>query len=243
MQTYDILMVLVLAGATLFGLWKGMAWQVASLASLVLSYFAALKFSDQLAPMISNHAPWNKFVAMLAIYVGTSFVIWMAFRLVSGIIDKVKMESFDRQMGAFIGFAKGVLLCIAITFFAVGILPQQKEMIINSQSGRYIVQLLDKTDAVVPPEIHQVLQPYLRRVEEQLDPNGQPSSGFDFSSNITGDSTIIFPSETEQPSVYQPQPSPQPSQPTWQPPQPTNDQQPVWPQQPQTADRPQNAPI
>ena len=32
MQTYDIIMLAVLAGSTLFGFVKGMAWQLASLA-------------------------------------------------------------------------------------------------------------------------------------------------------------------------------------------------------------------
>ncbi len=48
MQTYDVLMFLVLAAATLFGFWKGMSWQIASLASLVVSYVAALQFSASL---------------------------------------------------------------------------------------------------------------------------------------------------------------------------------------------------
>ena len=118
--------------------------------------------------------PLNKFVAMLLIYMVTSFVIWTLFRFVSGIIDRVKLEYFDRQMGAIFGFAKGVLLCIAITFFAVSLLPQpQKEQILASQTGHYIVVLLDKTDSVVPPEIHDVIGPYLHRIEQQLDPNGQ----------------------------------------------------------------------
>ena len=43
MQTYDMLMLVVLVGATVFGFWKGMAWQIASLASLVVSYFASLQ--------------------------------------------------------------------------------------------------------------------------------------------------------------------------------------------------------
>ena len=178
MQTYDLLMLLVLVATAMFGFWKGMAWQIASLASLVVSYFAALNFADQLAPKISSHAPWNKFVAMLAIYMGTSFVIWTLFRLVSGVIDKVKLESFDRQMGALFGFAKGVLLCIAITFFAVTILPQsQKDMIIASRSGETIVQILDKSETFFPPEIHQIVHPYVERIERRLDPTYQPSLG------------------------------------------------------------------
>jgi membrane protein required for colicin V production len=112
---------------------------------------------------------------MLVIYIVTSFVIWTLFRFISGVIDKVRLESFDRQLGAAFGLAKGVLLCVAITFFAVTLLPPaQGEAIVSSQSGRYIVALLDKSHSVFPPEIHQVVDPYLNRIEERLNPNFQP---------------------------------------------------------------------
>jgi membrane protein required for colicin V production len=175
MQTYDLFMLVVLGAATLFGFWKGMAWQIASLGSLVVSYFAALRFSAELAPVFGDHAPWNRFVAMLVIYVASSFVIWTLFRLVSGAIDKVRLESFDKQLGAMFGFAKGVLLCVAITFFAVTLLPPaQGEAIVSSQSGRYIVALLDKSHSVFPPELHEVVDPYLHKIEQRLNPNYQP---------------------------------------------------------------------
>ncbi len=176
MQTYDLLMLLVLVCATIFGFWKGMAWQLASLASLAVSYVAALKFSERLAPTFGSTAPWNRFVAMLVIYMVTSFMIWTGFRLISGVIDKVKMEAFDKQLGAMFGFAKGVLLCVAVTFFAVTLLPPaQGEMIVGSQSGQYIVAFLNKADAVVPPELHEVIDPYLNKVQERLNPNHQAS--------------------------------------------------------------------
>jgi membrane protein required for colicin V production len=175
MQIYDVLMLIVLLATTMFGFWKGMAWQIASLASLVVSYLAALRFSTQLAPVFGQHAPWNRFVAMLVIYVATSFVIWSVFRLVSKVIDRVKLESFDRQLGALFGLAKGVLLCVAITFFAVTLLPQsQGEAIVASQSGHYIVALLDKSHTVFPPEIHDVVDPYINRIEERLNNPGMP---------------------------------------------------------------------
>jgi membrane protein required for colicin V production len=176
MQTYDLVMLAVLGAATIFGFWKGLAWQIASLASLVVSYFVALKFADRIAPMVSQHAPWNKFVAMLLIYAGTSLAIWMIYRMVGGAIDKVKLNEFDRQMGALVGFGKGVLFCIAITFFAVTILgQQQRDQIISSRSGRYIVQVLDKADAVAPPEIKQVIGPYIDQINRRLDPNYRPN--------------------------------------------------------------------
>jgi membrane protein required for colicin V production len=176
MQTYDLVMLAVLVFATIFGFWKGLAWQVASLASLVVSYFAALKFADKLAPMVSEHAPFNKFVAMLIIYAAASLAIWMLFRVVAGVIDGVKLKEFDRQMGALVGFAKGVLICIAITFFAVSLLGQvQRDKILASRSGHYIVQVLDKADAVAPPEIQQVIGPYIEKINQRLDPSYQPN--------------------------------------------------------------------
>ena len=176
MQTYDIAMLAVLGFATIFGFWKGLAWQVASLASLVVSYFAALKFADRLAPMVSEHAPFNKFAAMLIIYAGSSLAIWMLFRVVAGVIDGIKLKEFDRQMGALVGFAKGVLLCIAITCVAVTLLgQQQRDQIIASRSGHYIVQVLDKADAVAPPEIKGVIGPYIEKINQRMTPGYQPN--------------------------------------------------------------------
>ncbi len=175
MQTYDFLMIAVLAGTTVFGFVKGMAWQIASLASLILSYFVALRLSPQVAPVFGNNAPLNRFVAMLVIYILCSFAIWLLFRVVSNVIDRVRLKEFDRQLGALLGFAKGVLFCVAITFFAVTLLPGgQKEDILASRSGHYIGELLSRTRTVVPDEVREVIGPYLDRIEQGLDPN-QPT--------------------------------------------------------------------
>ncbi len=170
MEWYDIAMLIVLVGTTLFGFAKGMAWQIASLASLIASYFLALRFSEPLAStgMFGDEAPWNRFVAMLAIYVATSLVIWLAFRFVAGWIDRVKLQEFDRQIGGLIGFAKGVLLCVAITFFAVTVVPTARDDVLRSRSGHYIALLIARADSVMPPEVHEVLNPYLDRLEDEL---------------------------------------------------------------------------
>ena len=52
MQYYDILMLSVVLGATVWGAWKGLAWQIASLASMVVSYYVALRFRDPVAGLI-----------------------------------------------------------------------------------------------------------------------------------------------------------------------------------------------
>jgi membrane protein required for colicin V production len=169
METYDILMLVVLAGATLFGAIKGLAWQVASIASFVASYVVAYRFREPLSESIRAEPPWNLFLAMLILFVGTSLVIWVGFRMVSRTIDRMKLKDFDRQIGAIFGLAKGALFCILITMFAVTLLgDSQRETIVHSKSGYYIAKVLDKSDLVIPPELHEVVAPYIERFEKEM---------------------------------------------------------------------------
>ncbi len=171
MQAYDIIMLVVVAAATLFGMIKGFAWQVASLASIIVSYLVAYNFRDQLAVRIQVAPPMNTFIAMLLLYAGTSFAIWVVFRLISSSIDRVRLRDFDRQLGALFGLGKGVMYCLLITMFAMTLLGQnQQRAIVESKSGRYISTFLTAAKGVVlPKEIDSVIRPHLERVRQQLE--------------------------------------------------------------------------
>lgn len=179
MQAYDLIMLIVLGMATIFGAIKGFAWQVASLASILISYVVAYRFKGQVAEMIHAAPPWNQFLAMLILYVGTSFVIWVGFRLLSGAIDKVKLKEFDRHIGAAFGLGKGLIYCLLITMFAMSLLgPKQQTAICQSKSGYYIASALDRGVGILPKEIHDVVGPYLQRLDEKLKigQNGLPTT-------------------------------------------------------------------
>lgn len=169
MQAYDLIMLIVLGMSTIFGAIKGLAWQVASLASIIISYFVAYNYRFQVAEMIDAKPPWNMFLAMLILYVGTGFVIWVGFRLMSGFIDKIRLKDFDRHLGALFGFGKGLVFCLLITMFAMTLLgPKQQAAICQSRSGFYITTALDKGAGILPHEIRDVVGPYLAKLEDQL---------------------------------------------------------------------------
>ncbi|MFT5527932.1 MAG: membrane protein required for colicin V production, partial [Pirellulaceae bacterium] len=162
MQIYDIIMLTVLVGATVLGLWKGVVWQIASMASIFLSFFVAMHFREPVAKLIQAAPPWNKFLAMLALYIGCSLAIWILFRLVSDFLDRIKLKEFDRQLGAVLGLAKGVVLCVVITMFAATLLTQeQRDEVINSKSGYCAAWLLYQAHDVMPAEVHDVIHPYM----------------------------------------------------------------------------------
>ncbi len=175
MQGYDLLMVALLIGAAVFGAVKGLAWQIASMASIFVSCLVAYQFRDRLALEINAQPPWNMFLAMLVLFLGTSLVIWIGFHMVAKFIDRMKLREFDRQAGTLLGLAKGILLCIVVTFFGVTLLGDgQRRSIVQSYSGQYIAKFLHDADKVMPQEVKQVLGPYFKKLDQQLDPGNLP---------------------------------------------------------------------
>ena len=124
-----------------------MAWQVASLAAIVLSYFIACGSASRWRPCSARKDRSNRFVAMFVIYMVTSLVVWLCFRAVREFIDRLRLQEFDRQIGGMFGAAKGVLWCVAITFFAVSLLPGIRDQVLQSQSGHYIALLLNQAES------------------------------------------------------------------------------------------------
>jgi membrane protein required for colicin V production len=199
MSIYDILMLIIFVGSILFGAWKGLAWQVASLSAIVVSYLVAINFGDELAAFLQADPPWNKFGAMLILFLGTSLVIWMIFGRVRESIKKMHLASFDRQAGALLGAVKGALLCMVVTMFGVALLGNSTaEAICFSKSGGYITRGINQLSAVVPDEIHGVLAPYIDKFNQALQQEHQGhdqapfSNQFEFpqSANTSGDHPV-----------------------------------------------------
>jgi membrane protein required for colicin V production len=179
MQPYDIFMLIVLVGAAVFGAWKGMAWQLASIGSVVVSTIVALKFSGLLAPSLSAEEPWNQFLAMGILFASTSLGVWIAFRFVAKAIDRVKLKEFDRQMGALFGAGKGVLYCLILTFFAVTLSEGTRQRVLDSRSGYYATVLVQKGTPMMPEKVRSALAKYIQKLDEGLNPNTPPATPTD----------------------------------------------------------------
>ena len=169
MSIYDIVMLAVMLGAIFFGAWKGLAWQVASIASIVVSYLVALNFSNTVAAMLPIDPPWNRFAAMLILFLGTSLVIWVVFGRLKESIKRMNLAAFDRQAGAMLGAVKGALLCMVVTMFSVSLLGESAaKAICDSRTGGYIVRGIESLPAIVPTELHAVVQPYIEEFQESI---------------------------------------------------------------------------
>jgi membrane protein required for colicin V production len=174
-EGYDLVMLGILASAAVLGYFKGILWQLAWIAGIGASAAVALRFGGPLAPFFGSQAPWNRLVAMLALYVATSLAVWLVFSVVSGLIKTVQLSSFDHQLGLLLGLAKGLLLCIVVTFFAVTLAPGYRDQIVGSKSGRIVAELIVRADQILPPDVVETVKPFVDRFQEQLrNPAGGP---------------------------------------------------------------------
>jgi hypothetical protein len=96
----------------------------------------------------------------------------------------VHLSAFDHQLGLLLGLAKGVLLCVVVTFFSVILAPAYRHQIVASRSGRLVADLIVRADTYLPKEIHDTVDPFVKQFEKQFDPSmnipaaaaGQPSA-------------------------------------------------------------------
>jgi membrane protein required for colicin V production len=215
MQSYDVLMLLVLIAAALWGYWKGFIWQLASLASIFFSYFLAFGLRVQVARLIDADPPWNMFAAMGVVYVLSSLVIWIGTAFCSTALETFKLKDFDRQIGATFGVAKGIIFCVLITFFAVTLLGQNEQArICGSTSGKFIARMLKRSSGLIPQEIHASVDPFLVPFQETLEQHQPAVAATDW----TQQQAPVGQAWPEQGTVawnqnYAPQPAPQYYQP------------------------------
>ena len=147
-----------------------MAWQVASLSSLIVSYVIALRGSGFLAPYVGTEEPWNRFLAMFH-YLPSRFGrdFGSCFNSSRGLSNGSNCKNFDRQVGAVIGFLpRGAAICLAITFFTVTLSTDARDTILHTRSGYVAAIVMDRAHLVMPDEVHDVLGPYVHQLDDAV---------------------------------------------------------------------------
>ena len=154
MHTFDMILIAVLIGSTLFGFAKGVMWQVAWVAALVVSYFVAYHFGPAVAPHVGD----RPYLAMLIVYAVTSMLIWIVYHQLRDVINRLRLREFDRQLGAIIGFGLGCLACVILTFFALTLSSEtQQDTILASRGGDMAARAMIRMKQATPDDVHDFL--------------------------------------------------------------------------------------
>ncbi|MCA9041327.1 MAG: CvpA family protein, partial [Planctomycetaceae bacterium] len=162
---YDLLIFAILLYALIRGAMKGLVWQLAAIAAIVLCFFFAESASLLIAPYITLKPPLDRWVAMLILYFIFSFASFALARVLKEGIEKAKFNDFDRHLGALFGLVKGVLFSIVLTFFVVTIYDESRNYIVQTYSGYYAAVIMDRLHPVMPEGLSEHLEPYIHKLD------------------------------------------------------------------------------
>lgn len=160
-MVYDLIVLGILLFAAIRGAAKGMAWQLAAIASLVLCFLFATPLSVPVAQMIKVDPPANRWIAMAAIYIVFSLLCFGAARAIRSWLESIKFVEYDRHLGAMFGLLKGALFCFVMTFFLVCVNGSLADYVLHTKTGYVTALAITKFHTVMPEEIDNVLHRYI----------------------------------------------------------------------------------
>lgn len=158
---YDAVMAGAVVAGMIWGAWRGVTWQLASIASLILGYIVSHQMSPQLASQFGTDPVISRTLAMMAIYATVSggvFLVAWGFR---AILRKMKFEAFDRHLGMLLGGMEGTILGVVVTFFVVSLAPQTRDPIYSSTSGKLVAAFIDAVGPTFKAETGDALAPFV----------------------------------------------------------------------------------
>lgn len=177
MTAYDGVMALIVFYTLVHGYFRGAAWQVAPLLSLVLGYMIAMPMSVTMAQYFGP-PPLNRLFALVAIYILVSTTVYLLVRSFRDGVDKAKLTEVDRHLGAILGGVKGVLVTLVSTCILLIYFPSMRDVVLKSESSSIAARMIGRIYPILPKAMHTLLDPYLKRLDEQL-PIDMEDDGFD----------------------------------------------------------------
>jgi uncharacterized membrane protein required for colicin V production len=163
-----------------------MVSQIVSVGSLLVCWLVASRFAFLFAPSIPAEAPWNKIGAMVVLFAVTMLAIWFLHGRLEQKIKDWKLAKVNRFLGGLLGFIKGFVLCMILTFFCVTLSEATRTMVFQSKSGKYLTASIAKVGTFAPKDSCELLQTQLDLFNSKM--NGETGNTVSGSLNPEEDS-------------------------------------------------------
>ena len=147
MTTFDIVICSMLGLSVFVSLFKGFIKEIFSLLSYLGGFLVATKYQETFSQILMLNIPSkpiSKVIAFVTIYILTAIIISLIGKIAKGLMYSGKQLSIiDRLMGGIVGFGKGIVIVVAVTFPLKFFQEINKELTKNSQTAPYIAQALE----------------------------------------------------------------------------------------------------
>lgn len=160
MHALDWIFLVVLGASLLIGAWRGLIFELFSLAGWVAAFFAAQWFAadvGQRLPVAGGAGALSYAAGFAVVFVIAVFVFGLVAWLAKKMIEAIGLRSADRSMGALFGLVRGGVLLLVVAVI-VGLTPLRDEVWWKeSQSAYVLTQVLESLRPALPQEFGSLL--------------------------------------------------------------------------------------
>jgi membrane protein required for colicin V production len=117
MAAVDLVLLVILLASVALGIWRGLVFEVLSVAGWVCAFFMAQWYADAVAawlPLQNTAEPLRYAAGFAVVFVGVAFAAAFLSWLIKKSIEKVGLRPVDRALGAVFGLLRGAVLLLAL---------------------------------------------------------------------------------------------------------------------------------
>lgn len=156
----DVAMLGLLLWSLLAGLWRGLIFELLSLAGYVVAWLAAQRWTPDVAlwlPWAGAPEAWRRVAAFVLVFALALLVCGLVARLLRRLVQASPLSALDRLGGGAFGLARGVLvLLLAATL--VGLTPLARSPAwTDSHGAAWLLVLRERIQPALPPAAARLL--------------------------------------------------------------------------------------
>lgn len=112
---YDLIVLFVIAVFAWRGYQKGLVGQLGALLVLIVVAAISVRYTPSLTDFLGNGNSSNA-IAFIIIILIVTLIVWNIVNALAKLVTKLKLKSWNNQMGAFLGIVNGIFISMLMTF-------------------------------------------------------------------------------------------------------------------------------
>jgi len=167
MNLLDVILIVVIAFSSLYGLFKGLVKEVISLLALIVGLIGASRFYEGVSPLLKDLGLGEQ-VARIFSFIIVFVVIFVALILIGKLIHKLVHSIFlgwlNRLGGIGFGFIRGIIVSGIIIMILTIVLSEKAPILSESKLAPHIMSVSGVLVSLVPDD----LQKRFKEKEKEL---------------------------------------------------------------------------
>ena len=119
MTEFDFAILTILLVSLLLGLWRGLVYEVLSLAGWPIAFVLSKLFANSIVPLLPMQQETIRIAAAYAVVFVAALIVWgILVWLLARLVKAIGLGWLDSVMGGLFGVLRGVLVILALVWLA-----------------------------------------------------------------------------------------------------------------------------